>query len=236
MAPQSTIIITGGTGSLGSSLARTLETSYPGRFYLLITCRNTEDEHAKAISDFLKSKNGAFSVEKLDLSDLEAVKAFAENVKSKIGSGELPPLGGGGVVSSAAYQTFFKGRKGKSGKDVMYTVNTLAPTLLIRRLLPVLLGGGTVVNVGSAAHEIGRVDYFEGKEEEVKEGEKVGFMEGMKRYGSTKMLTLMVGYAFQRKLFTVSFSSFVVHLVRGSDTIRHTLRIKSMSLTSIPAL
>ncbi len=90
----------------------------------------------------------------------------------------------------------------------MYTVNVLAPTLLMRGLLPVLLDVATVVNVGSAAHEIGRVDYFEGKEEAgVKEGDKVGFMEGMKRYGSTKILTLMAGYAFQRRLFAVSFSS-----------------------------
>lgn len=215
MAPQSTIIITGGTGSLGSTLARTLETSYPGRFHLLLTCRNTDDEHAKSISEFLKSKNGTFSLEKLDLSDLDSVKKFAEEVKERIGRGELPPLVGGGIVNSAAYQTFFKGRKGRGtkAKDVMYTVNVLAPMALMRGLMPVMLEGSMVVNVGSAAYAIGRVDYFEGKEAgNFKEGEKVGFMEGMKRYGSTKLLTLMAGYAFQRKLFAVSFSSFVVHM------------------------
>lgn len=215
MAPQSTIIITGGTGSLGSTLSRTFETSYPGRFHLLLTCRNTDDEHAKSISEFLKSKNGAFSLEKLDSSDLDSVKQFTGEIKGRIGRGELPPLVGGGIVSSAAYQTFFKGKtgKGKDAKDVMYTVNVLAPIALMRCLMPVMLDGSLVVNVGSAAYAIGKVDYFEGKEEvEVKEGEKVGFMEGMKRYGSTKLLILMAGYAFQRKLFAVSFSPFVVHM------------------------
>ncbi|KAE9378192.1 NAD(P)-binding protein [Stipitochalara longipes BDJ] len=202
MAPQSTIIITGGTGSLGSSLARTLETSYPGRFHLLLTCRTTDDEHAKAISTFLSSKNGSFALEKLDLSDLDAVKAFTENVKSRIANGELKPLIGGGVVNSAAYSTFFKGRKAKGGLDIMYTINCLAPTLLMRGLSDAMIKGATFINVGSAAHEIGRTDYFEGKEEgEVKEGEKLAFMEGMKRYGSSKLLGMMLGYAFQRRVF-----------------------------------
>jgi NAD(P)-dependent dehydrogenase (short-subunit alcohol dehydrogenase family) len=215
MAPQSTIIITGGTGSLGSTLARTLETSYPGRFHLLLTCRNTDDSYATSISEFLKSKNGAFSLEKLDLSDLDSVRKFTEEIKGRVGRGELPPLVGGGIVSSAAYQTFFKGKKGKGkeAKDVMYTVNVLAPMALMRGLMPVMLDGSTVVNVGSAAYTIGSVDYFEGKEEEeIKEGDKVGFMEGMKRYGSTKLLTLMAGYAFQRKVFGVSFSSSIVRM------------------------
>jgi NAD(P)-dependent dehydrogenase (short-subunit alcohol dehydrogenase family) len=215
MSQPSTIIITGGTGSLGSSLARTLETTYPGRFHLLLTCRNPGDQHALSITSFLKSQeNSHFSLEKLDLSDLEDVKAFAEKVRSKIRAGELPPLVGGGIVNSAAYNTFFKGVKAKNGKDVMYTVNCLAPALLARLLLPALLEkdgereGALVVNVGSAAHEIGRVEYFEGQEEEVKEGEKVGFVECMKRYGSTKVLLLMVGYSFQRHLYAVSFPRF----------------------------
>jgi NAD(P)-dependent dehydrogenase (short-subunit alcohol dehydrogenase family) len=207
MAPQSTIIITGGTGSLGSSLARALETSYPGQFHLLLTCRNPDDEHAKSISSFLTSKNGVFSLEKLDLSDLEAVRAFTSLVKSRIEKGELPPLVGGGIVSSAAYNTFFKGRRGKDGKDVMYTINCLSEVLLMRGLLDVLVDGGTIVNVGSTAHEIGRAEYFE-VQEEGKEGEKLAFMEGMKRYGSSKLLALMAGYAFQRHAFAVSFPSF----------------------------
>lgn len=142
------------------------------------------------------------------------MKKFTGEIKGRIGRGELPPLVGGGIVSSAAYQTFFKGRKGKGkeAKDVMYTVNVLAPMALMRGLMPVMLEGSTVVNMGSAAYAIGRVEYFEGKEEgEFKEGEKVGFMEGMRRYGSTKLI-LMAGYAFQRKLFAVSSSPFVVHM------------------------
>jgi NAD(P)-dependent dehydrogenase (short-subunit alcohol dehydrogenase family) len=221
MPPTSTIIITGGTGSLGSSLARTLATSYPGDFHLVLTCRNTTDSRALSISEFLTSKNSSFSIDKLDLSDLEDVKTFAERVKSKTAAGEIPGLVGGGVVNSAAYMTFLKDSKTKDGLDAMYTINCLAPALLLRCLLPVLVGkagseGGvaTVVNVGTAAHEVGQVDYFEKQKEgnkNAKEGERLGFPEGMKRYGSSKLLTVMTAYAFQRQLHSVSSAS-VSHL------------------------
>jgi hypothetical protein len=40
---------------------------------------------------------------------------------------------------------------------------------------------------------------------EAKEAGKLGFPEGMKRYGSSKLLCLMMGYAFQRQLYAVRF-------------------------------
>jgi NAD(P)-dependent dehydrogenase (short-subunit alcohol dehydrogenase family) len=205
MPPLSTIVITGGTGSLGSHLARALEASYPGRFHLLLTCRDTSDSRATSISSFLSSKNSSFSLEKLDLSDLEDVKIFVQRVKSKIGAKEIPSLIGGGLVNSAAYFTFTTGVKAVNGMDVMYVTNCLAPALLTRLLLPLLLEkeGGMVLNIGSAAHELGRIDYF-GTQEEGKMDEKLTFVEGMKRYGSSKLLLLMMGHAFQRKLYAVS--------------------------------
>jgi len=135
------------------------------------------------ISDFLLrseyiGKTGIF----------QQVRTFVEDVKARVASGELKGLAGGGVVNSAANQTFFKRRK---WRDVMYTVNCLAPALSMRGLLGVILDGegSTVVNVGSGAYEIERCDYFEGKDEcEGKEGEKMGFLEGMKRYGSCKLV------------------------------------------------
>ena len=210
MAP-STIIITGGTGSLGATVARTLETSYPGQFHILLACRHVDDNHAETIISFLTSKKASFSLLPLDLSDLDSVFSFVSIVKQQIQSGEIPPLTGGGIVNSAAYNTFFTGKKGKGkvggGRDVMYTVNCLGPVLLERELLGEMLGenGATVVNVGSEANGIGRIDYFEG-EEGGKEGEKVAFMEGMRRYGSCKLIILMGGFAFQRRVHEVSRS------------------------------
>jgi NAD(P)-dependent dehydrogenase (short-subunit alcohol dehydrogenase family) len=235
-APNSTIIITGGTGSLGSSLARALETTYPGRFHLLLTCRNPDDEHAKAISSFLALKKASFELQRLDLSDLGEVGKFVEDLKTRIGSGDLPRLVGGGVVNSAACQTFYHGRKAKGGMDVMYTVNCLAPALLMRGLVDVMASGegSAFVNVGSGAYEIGRCDYFEDRGKEGKEGEKLGFLDGMKRYGSCKLVTMMLGFAFQRRLYTVSFSPFPAIEARN-DPYRGILRTNCMSLILILA-
>jgi len=175
MAPSSAIIITGSIGSLGSALARTLATSYPDRFHLLLTCRNTEDARAAALSEFLKSKSANHSFESLDLSDLDAVKAFAERITQQVAAGELPPLIGGGIVNSAAFMTFARDSRTKTGLDIMYTINVLAPVLLVRSLLPVLAGkegveGTTAVNVASAAHAVGRLDYFRQQEEQKRSG------------------------------------------------------------------
>ena len=116
MPPSSTIIITGGTGALGSASARSLETLYPGRFHLVLTCRNTTDSRAEAISSSLRAQNGSFSLAKLDLADLEEVKVFAGRLKSQIEAEEIPGLAGGGLVNSAAYMTFVKDAKTKEGR------------------------------------------------------------------------------------------------------------------------
>jgi NAD(P)-dependent dehydrogenase (short-subunit alcohol dehydrogenase family) len=148
MATNSTIIITGGTGDLGSAIARSLATHYPGRFHMILTCCSTTIARAVSISNFLNSQNAAFSFELLDLSDLGDVKVFASRIKSKILAGEIPALIGGAIVNSAAFMTVLKDAKAKDGFDVVYTVNCLAPMLLVRSLLPELLDGVTVLNVG----------------------------------------------------------------------------------------
>jgi NAD(P)-dependent dehydrogenase (short-subunit alcohol dehydrogenase family) len=79
--PSSTILITAATGSLGSALVRALISLYPGRFKLILACRNTEDARAAALNDFLKLKLSDFSVEKLGLSNLQSIKDFTESAE-----------------------------------------------------------------------------------------------------------------------------------------------------------
>jgi len=87
----------------------------------------------------------------------------------------VAPLIGGGIVNSAAFMTFARDSRTKTGLDIMYTINVLAPVLLVRSLLPVLAGkegveGTTAVNVASAAHAVGRLDYFRQQEEQKRSG------------------------------------------------------------------
>ncbi|KAE9365151.1 NAD(P)-binding protein [Stipitochalara longipes BDJ] len=192
---SSTILITGATGLLGSTLVKTITGIYPGRFKLLLTCRNVEDIYARALSDILKLKSADFSLEKLDLSDLQSVKGFANSVKSRISKGELPGFGGGGVVNCAAILDFSPDAE---IQQKMYFTNTLGPTLLMRELLPSLIAGGDViyVNVGSSGHSRGTLDHFHKKEQ-------LNALKGGSGYASSKLLLLMTTYVFQRKVYAL---------------------------------
>jgi NAD(P)-dependent dehydrogenase (short-subunit alcohol dehydrogenase family) len=193
--PSSTVLITAATGSLGSALVRALTALYPGRFKLLLTCRNTEDARAAALHDSLDLGSADFFLEKLDLSNLQSVKWFTESVKSRVSKGDLPSFKGGGIVNCAAYLNFSPGAK---IQQEIYSTNTLGPTLLIRELLPSLTAGEhvTVINIGTSAHSSGRLDHFH------RVGE-MSALEGPLGYGSSKLLLMMITYAFQRKVYAV---------------------------------
>ena len=195
--PLSTIVITAATGSLGSALIKVIISLFPERFKLVLTCRNTEDERSAALTDFLKSESADFSLERLDLSDFLSVKTFTESVKSRIGKGELPGFGGGGIVNCAAYLNFSPDAE---IQREIYSTNTLGPALLIRELLPVLISGVNpiVINIGTSAlaQSSGRLDHFH------KEGQMTA-LEGPVGYGSAKQLLLMITYVFQRKVYAV---------------------------------
>jgi NAD(P)-dependent dehydrogenase (short-subunit alcohol dehydrogenase family) len=213
--PSSTIIITGANGSLGSAIVRSITERYPDKFNLILACRNPEDERSVALGEYLKSKGASFSLEKLDLSDLKLVSEFAKSVNERISDGTIPGLQGGGLLNSAAYMTHVKDSKTNDGFDEMYQVIALAPALLIRSLLPSLESkdenaeGALVVSAGSAAHPTGVVDYFQKRKDITQkfgpEGKVVrtSIVETMNRYGSSKLLLIMLSYAFQRKVYAV---------------------------------
>jgi len=174
---------------------RTLTSLYPGRFKLLLACRNIEDVHASALRDFLRSQSADFSFEKLDLCNLHSVKGFTESVNGRIGKGELPGFGGGGVVNCAAILDFSPDAE---LQRKMYFTNTLGPTLLIRELLPSLKAGGDVryINVGTSGHSKGTLDHFH------KQGQ-MSAAEARLGYASSKLLLLMTSYICQRKVHAV---------------------------------
>ena len=191
----STILITGATGSLGSTLVKTLTGLHPGRFKLLLACRNIEDDHASTLRDFLRSQSADFSFEKLDLSDLQSVKGFTESVRRRIDKGELPGFAGGGVVNCVAILDFSPDAEMQRN---MYFTNTLGPTLLMRELLLSLKASREVmyINVGTSGHSRGTLDYFQ------RQG-PMSPAEARFGYASSKLLLLMTSYACQRKVHAV---------------------------------
>jgi len=201
--PTNTILITGGNGSLGSAIAVAITKSQPGKHHLVLTARSLTDAPTIQTSSTLSSLGASFEFQLLDLSSLENVRSFASTIIDKIARKELPPFAGGGIVHSAARSTYAKGGVTKDEWNDMYGVNVLAPILLEVSLLPVL-DNALIVNVSSATHSLGVVNYFSDNKKgtEYVDGETLGLVESMKRYGSCKLLVLMAGYALQRHVNT----------------------------------
>jgi NAD(P)-dependent dehydrogenase (short-subunit alcohol dehydrogenase family) len=211
--PGSTILITGGNGSLGSTIAIQIAKSQPGKHHLILTARKLDDARTIETSATLRTLNASFEFLTLDLSSLENIKHFAAKLEGRILTGEIPKFDGGGVVLSAAMLTFVKDSRTKDGWSEMYGINVLAQHLITRELLPVL-GGALVVNITSTTHNIGTVDYFSSETnrkrkdtDNAREQGTLGLGEAMKRYGSSKLLFAMSAYALQRRLDSVSSGS-----------------------------
>jgi NAD(P)-dependent dehydrogenase (short-subunit alcohol dehydrogenase family) len=209
--PRSTILITGGNGSLGSAIALEAEKGQPGKYHFLLTARRLGDPRTVRLFSALEALGASFEFQILDLSSLEKVKDFAKSVKTKLGKNEIPRFAGGGIVLSAAYSTYLKDSRTQDGWNDMYGINVLASILLIIELLPVL-EDALVVNVGSSAHALGTIEYFAAESKfgpgndaaEKKIEEKLAIGDALKRYGSTKLVLTMAGYALQRSLNTES--------------------------------
>jgi mannan polymerase II complex ANP1 subunit len=210
--PGRTVLITGGNGSLGSAIAIQIAKSQPGKHHLILTARKLDDARTIETSNTIRALNASFEFLALDLSSLENVKVITAEIRERVQKGELPKFAGGGVVLSAAMLTFVKDSRTKDGWNEMYGINVLAQQLIVRELLPVL-EGALVVNIASATHNIGSMEYFSSEEKgkgvdgvnEIEAAqETLGLGEAMKRYGSSKLLFIMTSYALQRQLNTVS--------------------------------
>ncbi len=87
-----------------------------------------------------------------------------------------------------------------------FAVNHLAPFLLTNLLLDILRKSAPsrIINVGSAAHRMGKID-FEDLQRENKKGRPMGL------YGSSKLVMTLVSYELSRKLEGSNVTVNVVH-------------------------
>lgn len=135
-----TILITGATDGIGRETARRL--SAEGH-HVLIHGRNADK--LAATSKDLSAQPGAGPVEtfQADLSDLVAVARLGREVRAAHGRLDVL-INNAGVFKTDQPVT-------PDGRDTRFVVNTLAPALLTRLLLPVIPADGRVVHLSSAA-------------------------------------------------------------------------------------
>lgn len=137
---KKTILVTGSTDGLGLETSRSLVSQ---GHHVLLHGRN-----ASKLADAEKELSalpGEGSVESYlaDLSVMAEVEAMATAVAAKHDRLDVL-INNAGVFGAAETRT-------KDGLDVRFAVNTIAPYLLARRLLPLLGKSGRVVNLSSAA-------------------------------------------------------------------------------------
>ncbi len=142
-----TILITGATDGIGLLTAKTL--SEAGHTVLL------HGRSADKLESAAKDVSGAPETYRTDLSRLDEVETLAEEILARHDRIDVL-INNAGVFKTDATRT-------PEGLDIRFVVNTLAPFLLTRLLLPIIPNDGRVVNLSSAAQAPVDVDAMRGK-------------------------------------------------------------------------
>lgn len=135
-----TILITGATDGLGLETARRLSSA---GHHLLIHGRNAEKLSRTAEALRALPSAGRVETYRADFSDLSQVSRLGRDVVADHDRIDV-------LINNAGVFKTDKPTTG-DGQDVRFVVNTLAPALLTRLLLPAIPQGGRIVHLSSAA-------------------------------------------------------------------------------------
>ncbi|WP_340588858.1 SDR family NAD(P)-dependent oxidoreductase [Erythrobacter alti] len=135
-----TIAITGATDGIGFETAKLLAAD---GHTLLLHGRNADKLAATAEAISAVPGAGEARTYRADLSVLSEVEALADAIKADFGSLDVL-INNAGVFKMSQPLTH-------DGYDARFVVNTIAPYLLTKLLLPILHGAARVVNLSSAA-------------------------------------------------------------------------------------
>jgi len=148
---QKTILITGSTDGIGLETAKKMLSL---GHTVLLHGRNPQ-KLADVEAELSKVGGGSIDSYSADLSNLNEVQALAEAVRAKHTTLDVL-INNAGVLKTGNTQT-------EDGHDVRFMVNTFAPYLLTKLLLPILGSKGRVVNLSSAAQSPVDLDALAGK-------------------------------------------------------------------------
>lgn len=137
------ILITGATDGLGRATAQSLAE----QGHDLILHGRSPDKLA-ATADALRATGVRITKDQADLSDLSQVAAMADRIAAAFPRLDVL-INNAGVLKTAQTTT-------PDGQDVRFVVNTFAPALLSRKLLPLFAKNGRMIHLSSAAQS--RVD------------------------------------------------------------------------------
>jgi len=175
------IIVTGGNSGLGYESVK--EFAGKGADVVLASRRVDRGERAKKKIGQVK---GNIVVMKLALEDFNSIKCFSENFKERYG--RLDALLNNSGIMTTPYFLTKEGLEGQTG------TNHFDHFALTGRLMDLIIStpGSGVVNVSSAAHRIGKMNFDNLLFENGK-----GYFP-MKAYASSKLMNLLFTHELQR--------------------------------------
>lgn len=136
---QKIILITGSTDGIGLETAKTLVTD---GHHVIVHGRNPAKVH-DVEQRLIEMKSGKVESVIADLSSLRAVKQMVVEVAERFGKLDVI-INNAGIFATEHVDT-------EDGLDVRFAVNTIAPYMLTKELLPLLDNTGRIVNLSSAA-------------------------------------------------------------------------------------
>ncbi len=145
-----TILLTGATDGIGLETAKALAAM--GHNLLLHARDKTKAEYVKTMLLSINS-NAKIDLYLADLSELDQVKLMAKDILNSEQKLDAIINNAGVLVSNKGLST--------NGMDIRFMVNTIAPYVLTKLLLPVLNTHARIVNLSSAAQMPLNWDAFE---------------------------------------------------------------------------
>jgi NAD(P)-dependent dehydrogenase (short-subunit alcohol dehydrogenase family) len=213
-----TVLVTGANGSLAQPAIKYLLEAYPScRLVLSVRDDSAQDGNTAELRRIVAQRpNAEVSIRKLDLASLEEIRAFSDTLLSEIERKSLPPISA--IICNAMTWSLSGGPKYSNDKYEMSTaINHLAHFSLCVRLLNAMDPmKGRLIFVGSVMHWPEKAALSRGYPTQIpedldslvhpqpdKEGEDMG--RGAQRYGTSKLVSLMVMYELDRRLKAVSW-------------------------------
>ncbi|MCJ1356240.1 MAG: hypothetical protein MMC33_006234 [Icmadophila ericetorum] len=212
-----TIIVTGAAGGLGQAFVKEyLDKPYSISRHSIFTVRKINGSTTKELEERVAGATSKTTqIVELDLSSLTNVRAFAQDVNSKVSSGQLPPIRA--LVLNAAVQSLRGLQYTSDGFETTFAVNYLANFQLALLLLESMdKEMGRIVFISSTGHDPFDSQnhlFWPSKEARIeavrdpmawakpgpdKEGDE--WAAGLRRYGLSKLWLLMFQYELQRRL------------------------------------
>ena len=188
-------IVTGANSGIGKATAVGLAEMNAS---VVMLCRSKERGEVAQKEIIELTGNNNVDLLLCDLSSQKEIRDFVVEFKNKYQNLHVL-INNAGVMLS-------KRNISVDGFEMNFAVNHLAPFLLTNLLLDILKKSAPsrIINVGSAAHRMGKID-FEDLQRENKKGRPMGL------YGSSKLAMTLVSYELSRMLENSNVTVNVVH-------------------------